>query len=669
MQLNKIILENYCLYAGKNEFDLAPREKYGKDRTIILFGGNNGAGKTTLLDAIRLVFYGKSILGNKVSQKDYEKFLRGQIHRSKKAILSPTYAKVGIEFEISPMGETEKYYVERAWSLRNHSGAKEFLKIFHNDEQIEAVDEEYWRGFIEEIIPERLSQLFFFDGEKIKRIAKDETSNHALAESIKTLLGLDLVERLKADLTIYASREAKRVSSKEDKVQLDALEKKIEELEGSIQHDNDELTSLASSLTGLESEIAKNEKKLSEQGYGFATKREKLVKEEALLSAQIEELEQQVRGICETTLPFALCPSINKSLLEQIQLEKDARRQNVIHEELSKLKTEISNVIPKVIPAREQIIKLIDMAFSKRLSKKSTHTEKQEIHGISSFEEQQIIVWLNDAEENATPQIKILGNKINIKNERLRKVTQNILRSPDEVLLQPIFDIIKSLNIDIGMIQQKQNQLHKTISSNSNDKAQLERDKKRIEEKQKLHGKAQARLELSQKAHDALNLYHIKLTEAKVEQLRKAVTESFNTLSRKGAVLSDIEIDSTTFAVTLFDHEGNDLPKEKLSAGEKQIFAISLLWGLAKTAGRSLPVIIDTPLGRLDSEHRNILIKQYFPTASSQVIMLSTDTEVDNNLYKNLSKHISHCYHLDYDREQKITIPKEGYFWRNQANA
>ena len=119
----------------------------------------------------------------------------------------------------------------------------------------------------------------------------------------------------------------------------------------------------------------------------------------------------------------------------------------------------------------------------------------------------------------------------------------------------------------------------------------------------------------------------------------------------------------------MFDQDGLALPKKELSAGEKQIFAISLLWGLARTSKRQLPVIIDTPLGRLDSEHRLNLINNYFPNASQQVIILSTDTEVDKKLYQKLNKHISHCYHLVYDKERCATIPKQEYYWKVRANA
>jgi len=114
MLLNKIVLENYGLYSGKVEFDLVPRVRYRKERPIILFGGNNGTGKTTLLEAIKLVLYGKGVLGNRVSQSEYETYLRSQIHRGGGTLLPLTYARFAIEFDHVVMGECSTYYVERS---------------------------------------------------------------------------------------------------------------------------------------------------------------------------------------------------------------------------------------------------------------------------------------------------------------------------------------------------------------------------------------------------------------------------------------------------------------------------------------------------------------------------------------------------------------------------
>ena len=154
-------------------------------------------------------------------------------------------------------------------------------------------------------------------------------------------------------------------------------------------------------------------------------------------------------------------------------------------------------------------------------------------------------------------------------------------------------------------------------------------------------------------------------TTAKIDQLSHKVTESFRFLLRKKTLVHQVQIAPTTFAITLFDNHGHPIPKHRLSEGEKQVFAISVLWGLAQASPRPLPAIINTPMARLDSEHRQHLIERYFPNASHQVIILSTDTEVDQNFYAQLQPHIARAYHLDYDDTEKMTVAAEGYFWHS----
>jgi len=84
-----------------------------------------------------------------------------------------------------------------------------------------------------------------------------------------------------------------------------------------------------------------------------------------------------------------------------------------------------------------------------------------------------------------------------------------------------------------------------------------------------------------------------------------------------------------------------------------------------RTSVRKLPIIIDTPLARFDSVHRSKVINNYFPYASHQVIILSTDTEVDEELYSSLSNSISHAFKLDFDERHRSTTAIEGYFWKS----
>ena len=154
--------------------------------------------------------------------------------------------------------------------------------------------------------------------------------------------------------------------------------------------------------------------------------------------------------------------------------------------------------------------------------------------------------------------------------------------------------------------------------------------------------------------------------ERKIRQLEEEFAIAFRRLARKDDIVATASIDPRHFTVKLTNEEGGEIEKSQLSAGEKQIYAIAMLEALARTSGRRLPVVIDTPLGRLDSHHRANLVSDYFPTASHQVILLSTDTEVDESFYRKLSPYISHAFEIHYDEQERSANVREGYFWRTK---
>ena len=143
----------------------------------------------------------------------------------------------------------------------------------------------------------------------------------------------------------------------------------------------------------------------------------------------------------------------------------------------------------------------------------------------------------------------------------------------------------------------------------------------------------------------------------------EGVTESFRFLLRKQTLVQRVVIAPDTFAIRLYDDTGRAVPKDRLSEGEEQIFAVSVLWGLSRAAARPLPAIIDTPMARMDAKHRDKLVERYFPHASHQVIVLSTDTEIEQQYFENLQPHIARTYHLNYDDKNKQTVAEEGYFF------
>ena len=177
----------------------------------------------------------------------------------------------------------------------------------------------------------------------------------------------------------------------------------------------------------------------------------------------------------------------------------------------------------------------------------------------------------------------------------------------------------------------------------------------REDDKQRLSGYAL-------RVKSTLTKYRMALQKAKVDELASKMTECYKRLLGKRNLIYKIEMDPETLDYYYLDKKGVVIPKTTLSAGEKQLMVISMLWALGECSHKKLPVIIDTPLARLDSVHRTALIEKYFPKASDQTIILSTDAEIDATYYELMHKVTSNEFTLVYDEETKHSTIEEGYF-------
>ena len=164
------------------------------------------------------------------------------------------------------------------------------------------------------------------------------------------------------------------------------------------------------------------------------------------------------------------------------------------------------------------------------------------------------------------------------------------------------------------------------------------------------------------RVRQTLDKFKVAVIRRHLARIEELVLDSFKQLVRKKTLVVDLAIDPESFQLALTARDGKPLSPDRLSAGERQLLATSVLWGLARASGRPLPTVIDTPLGRLDSSHRRRLIAHYFPLASHQVILLSTDEEIAGSYYEALKPYIGRTYHLDFDEVQATTSIKPGYF-------
>jgi DNA sulfur modification protein DndD len=672
MILTRLTLTNFGIFRGRQSINLQPQ----KGKPIVLIGGKNGAGKTTFLEAIRLCFYGSQGLGFN-SRDEYLKYLDGRIHTNANFIIQPNAASVAVEFQYSDSDAVHAYKVSRFWERRNTGKIVETLTVERNGKPLDDVATEYWAEFVRDLIPPGVAQLFFFDGEKIQHLADDASDQRELSEAMKALLGLDAVERLGADLEVYRSRIVKTLRNVEGGNDVEEITQELQHLESALGQLRKVREGQESTISDLRGQVSRVQDKITAQGGSFVRNREKLVHDKAVFETQVTQVEAALRDACGGLLPFTLAPQLCDQLRRQLEAEQTAIELGAGKQVIRATKslvvgqldtTEFWDEFPKLSSTirkklKSRIGKLFDDAAKSRIVNRT-----DAVHQLSPNLIQQINRWL-DASKDVKKTVLQQSAELERLSRELHRVEEELRKVPPDELLRPLLEELQKLNDQLADAGKSAVLTDDKIKNAELELASVRRRYAQSVEKLASHATQGSRVQLVPKIQQVLSDFKSALLSKKLLQLQTDVTTSFNSLCRKKDSVREILINSGDFSVVFKTQDHHPIPKSQLSAGEKQIYAISMLWGLAKTSGRPLPIIIDTPLGRLDTDHRRLLTERYFPFASHQVIILSTDSEIDQIYFSDLRKSISQAYRLDFSTEDRGTIVNSGYFWKNTHEA
>jgi DNA sulfur modification protein DndD len=662
MILRSIEIENFGLYAGRQVLDLVPRRQPGRETPVILLGGRNGAGKTTLLEAVRLALYGRRALGHRVGQSEYEEHLRSRMHVGPGGRPAGV-SSVGLEFDYAEGGVIQRYRVTRRWTARGGKAA-ETLILEKDGQPVVSVPREEWHHFLQELIPPGVSQLFFFDGEKIAEIANDDVDD-GLAEAVRGLLGVELVGRLRTDLGLFMARRGKREDAA-NSARLEQVVREEAELDRRVADAQELVAELTSRRSGQSRLAANARQRFTAEGGDAANQRATLEATRAELRSQLSRRENELRDLAGGLLPFAMAPRLAKRVTEALTASTTTGNPA----EASALREGLRAWRQLDTPARTA--SWDDSHWRDLEMFLATHTSNPDLETLGPLatlevgERGMLLARLRETRDTAAPQALLLAAELDRLNGRMREVEANLVRASGEGS-GVILDELVLAEQQVGAIEAELRARAEELKSLEFRRAALRRERERLLKAQAETEAAEGRAALAGRIGQALQQYEERLLETKLSQLQGEFVRRFNHLARKGGFVADARIDRATFETTLIDSDGREIPKSSLSAGEKQVYAIAMLWALARTSGRALPMIIDTPLARLDSQHRAALVERYFPEASHQVIVLSTDTEVDDALLHRLMPAVSHMYRLDYDPETRSTTAKSGYFEDEEA--
>ena len=661
MKFNKLVIENYKSFQYPTEINF-PQSSEGK--SIFLVGGMNGAGKTSLMEAINICLYG--------AKTD---FLYKYINRKE---LSKGNAFVSFELELET-DELETILINRSWSAGatdkpQHKDLTEKLVVVKNGKRVSVQNKEMWQDYINATIPKGITQFFFFDGEKIQEIAADDHSEVRLKSSLEAALGIQYISRLSSDVLYLKQEERKgfvEISDEDINFKESELKKEQRKLKTKIE-ERDDLSQELENFKTEKEEAQERFKAIFNLDLESSEVIKQKEKKRIQLSNKSNQLENQIKTITEQSLPWALAGRLFDGIKEQIVLEQENKKQDAIAENAKELAKKIVDNFenPEPITDRpltsEQKSKLEQRVLELLQQNKS----EQEIEVILNLSDKDAAKVLNKMEEVEQSDVLLLEDLIKEKAEidfEIKSIQASLETSAttesEKELFEELQGTIEGCQTQIGRLSVRLSNINEEIVALESKISDVELEISKLYEK---HGYSKEKADFIEECDaiaNLMNTYMVKLRKKKVHMLQEKTFEMYKMLSSKASLIKELSINDKTYEVLIRDKSGHEMRKSGLSAGEKEIFALSLLWGLAQTSELNLPIIIDTPLSRLDSIHRDNIVNHYFPNAANQVIILSTDTEVDSSYFKNLEPNLSGAAQLEFSKNNELTTIQEGYFW------
>ena len=652
MIIDELILHDFGVYSGQQIIALTPPSQ---SKPVTLFYGLNGHGKTTILEALQTALFGQN--APFLNGQNYNKYIAERINRKSRH----GQASLRLDFHRSENGQTVKYRIYRIWK-QGLQGPRETLEVIKDGHKSDLLSKN-WSQYVEEIMPSRLAHFFFFDGEKIEEYASEDGARQLIETGLYNLLGLNLINRSLQDLTVLRRRKLdsslesnadtdskneirakeenlSKLSERREKLligkaelqthkidacqrSLDSFDKQYKESGGSTWERRDKISE---TLTMLKEEKVQNTALVKEAVSGLLPI--SLLRDHFF---EIDRLKNEINDISQAASRYEITEYRDKEILDQIK--KAGAGADIIcsvkefmDASLNSLKFNSETTLPfkdireldgfEVDVLSEELV-ATQAALRQHLDARQDidHKIAELMIEIETIPDTQDIKKLTEQRAEVEKEMARFVGKMENLEEELRKLNHEIQKAEDNIeAIQ-----LNLLNMDI------ENKL------------------------------SQQYVERIDKANKTLQDFSKKVIHGKINDIEQYVLESYLSLLRKENLVHSIQINPETFDISLQRDDGDIVSSSQLSAGERQLLVISILWGVSKASAKPFPVAVDTPFGRLDSSHRKNMVSNYFTCASHQIMIFSTDEEIVGDYFDVIKPSTGLVYKLEHDNKLGTT--------------
>lgn len=694
MKIKKISLFNIGPYVDLNTFDITVT----RDKNIVLIGGKNGAGKTTFFKAIKTCLYGSKVWGFDAPGKEYFSIINGLVN-TKSLYDNTAKAYVEIELVFDDGKQVNTYILHREWKKLKQTFS-EYFHVKKNDNLIIGQEEDDFINYLLSVIPPDMFNFYFFDGESIAEFFLGSDGDKNFRNAFLKLYGLDTlsimvdnfarnIKKADAKNSSYKLYLEARATCEREESQYLSLQEEIRETENKI-----DLCQIQ--IRSLQADYSKD------GGIGLSDWKElnaQILKEESLR----ENINRWLKEIANHYLPFIILDKQLSKLLDELSSAQEKQRSDII------IDTFASNDFGQALNAFLEQKDISDLGVTDLVNflQKTLSASNQVLEFDFSINQiNRIISQIYEKRDFDKKQIKSSLSQLNASLKKSKKLREQLTSS--------------SIEGYEGFVEQKEN-LEKDISALT---INLERKRQELEtqsiifvEAQKNLDKAKVQYEnvlknksisdISERAAAAFSLIEEKLILRQAKILQQEFLRCFTSIINKDNFIDGIVIDKKINIIPyklitvkrsqldnykvankeflyLFDNvqfiidmnsleagEVNSirLPspiKAPFSQGERQVYIMSIYLALLKTSRKDIPFFIDTPFARIDSEHRENIVVEFFTKLNNQMFILSTDEEIVGDYKDMMMNKISNEFMLQISDYGSTQIVKDTYFGENK---
>ncbi len=662
MWISRLELINFKSY--QHQIFEFPSPTQGKN--VILIGGMNGYGKTTILEALYLGLYGKDsiihlaragIKGDVGYPVFLERALHGHALKTKRDTMSVT-----VQFNTN---DHEGFQVTRKWffSTKGVWNAEEVL-IYdtrdgirtqtRNAEQIEEILDQYF-------VPAHLAPFFFFDGEEVKRLA-DHNRVEQIKMGMEGLLGVVLLRKLETRLQQYQANKSQGVPKVDEEKHRQLLEEltqheqQMESVQQKTVLADGELGTLKAERTNLMNRVMA----LGGGGGDIANARD-IVEEMTHAEINLKKCQDNLEQVLGSRLPFHLISQearnayVGQLKAEEERIKWDTRKNSLEPDKEKFVSRFFAEDAPQFNPdlTGEQhttVVQRLETAWESLFYPLPEGCAEEIVHDyIHGAKRQRVISLMENLSIGAQDILVLLEQRDNL-NEKIRSLRNRLSKIEGidrDGTLTALKAEMDALNVKIDQKQNELSDIEKrtaTLQVNiNNGRSNYQREHEKFLKANPVKSDVARAERVCKLISDLIpSLYSLK-----VNRLAHAMTTVFQQLSHKKQV-ARIEINEAGKS-RLISFEGDEITFDK-SAGEDQLFATSLLAGLAEISGIKAPLVVDTPLARLDSNHRKNILNYWVSDKNRQVFLLSQDKEIDASVLNELKDSIAQTYLLQHQQ-------------------